>query len=282
MEKGINVLSLFDGMSCGQIALERAGIKVDKYFVSEIDKHAIQITQKNYPNTIQLGDVTQWHKWDIDWSSIDLVLGGSPCQSFSVAGKGAGFTGKSGLFFDFADIYHNVLLHNPNALFLLENVVMKKEWKDIISNIMGVQPIMIDSALVSAQRRKRLYWTNIPNIEQPKDKGILLRNILEDLPFREIPKCMYSNYGNRARIKGLNYVKNDKSNTLTTNSSHTNQYLLNEDKTLCRLLTVKEYEKLQNLTEGYTEGLNNTQRYKAIGNGWTVDVIAHIFSFLNK
>ena len=157
---------------------------------------------------------------------------------------------------------------------------MKKEWKDIISNIMGVQPIMIDSALVSAQRRKRLYWTNIPDIKQPEDKGILFKDILEDLPFREIPKCMYSNYGNRDRIKGLNYVKNDKSNTLTTNSSHTNQYLLNDDKSLCRLLTVKEYEKLQNLPEGYTEGLNNTQRYKAIGNGWTVEVIAHIFKHI--
>ena len=276
----MNVLSLFDGMACSQLALERAGIKVDKYFASEIDKHAIQITQKNYPNTIQLGDVTQWHKWDIDWSSIDIVAGGSPCQSFSVAGNGDGFNGKSGLFFEFADIVQNVILHNPKALFLLENVVMKKEWQDIISKIMGVQPIMIDSALVSAQRRKRLYWTNIPNIEQPKDKGILLRNILEDLPFREIPKCMYSNYGNRARIKGVNYVKNDKSNTLTTNSSHTNQYLLNEDKTLCRLLTPTEFEVLQTLPINYTNHVCNTQRYKAIGNGWTVDVIAHIFKYI--
>ncbi len=276
----MNVLSLCDGIRCGRIALDRADVKVDKYYSSEIDKYANQVGQRHYPDTIELGDMTKWKDWDIDWSSIDLVISGTPCQSFSIAGNGKGFEGKSGLFFDFDDIYHNVLLHNPNALFLLENVVMKKEWKDIISKIMGVQPIMIDSALVSAQRRKRLYWTNIPNIEHPKDKGILLTDILEDLPFREIPKCMYSNYGNRARIKGLNYVKNDKSNTLTTNSSHTNQYLLNSEKSLCRLLTVKEYEKLQNLPEGYTEGLNNTQRYKAIGNGWTVDVIAHIFKYL--
>ena len=249
MNRGKIVFGAFDGISCGQLALERAGVKVDKYYASEIDKYAIQITQKNYPNTIQLGDITQWHKWDIDWSSIDLVLGGSPCQSFSVAGNGDGFNGKSGLFFEFADIVHNVILHNPKALFLLENVVMKKEWQDIISKIMGVKPIEIDSALVSAQRRKRLYWTNIPNIEQPKDKGILLRNILEDLPFREIPKCMYSNYGNRARIKGLNYVKNDKSNTLTTNSTHTTQYLLNSEKSLCRLLSVIECERLQTVPD---------------------------------
>ncbi len=276
-----NVLSIFDGMSCGQIALERAGVKVDKYYASEIDKYAIQITQKNYPNTIQLGDVTQWHKWDIDWSSIGLVLGGSPCQSFSVAGNGDGFNGKSGLFFEFADIVQNVILHNPNAYFLLENVVMKKEWKDIISKIMGVQPIMIDSALVSAQKRRRLYWTNIPDIKQPEDKGILFKDILEDVSFRTIPKCFYDTWGKDMRInKGLNWISNNKSNTLTTKNCHPNQYILNQDKTLCRLLTVKEYEKLQNLPEGYTEGVSNTQRYKMLGNGWTVDVIAHIFKYI--
>lgn len=276
-----NVLSIFDGISCGQIALERAGIKVDKYYASEIDKYAMQITQKNYPNTIQLGDVTKWKEWDIDWASIDLIIGGSPCQSFSFLGEGTGFSGKSGLFFEFADVVHNVMLHNPNVIFLLENVVMKKEWQNIISNIMGVQPIMIDSALVSAQRRKRLYWTNIPNIEQPQDKGILLIDILEDLPFREIPKCFYDTWGKDMRInKGLNWIKNNKSNTLTTKNCHTNQYLLNGDKTLCRLLNIKEYEILQTLPVGYTKGISNGERFKAIGNGWTVDVIAHIFSFL--
>ena len=176
----MNVLSLFDGLSCGQLALERAGIKVDNYFASEIDKHAIQITQKNYPNTIQLGDVTQWHKWDIDWSSIDIVAGGSPCQSFSVAGNGDGFNGKSGLFFEFADIVQNVILHNPKALFLLENVVMKKEWQDIISKIMGVQPIMIDSALFSAQQRKRLYWTNIDvDLSKLPNSNEVIADVLE-------------------------------------------------------------------------------------------------------
>ena len=279
----MNVLSLCDGISCGQIALEKAGIKVDKYYASEIDKFAILVTQHNYPDTIELGDMTKWDNWNIDWASIDLVIGGTPCQSFSVAGNQKGFNGKSGLFFEFADIYHNVLLHKPNALFLLENVVMKKEWQDVISKIMGVKPIEIDSALVSAQKRRRLYWTNIHNVKQPKDKGILFKDILEDISFRTIPKCFYEVWGNTQRInKGLNWISNDKSNTLTTKNCHPNQYILNQEKTLCRLLTVKEYEKLQNLPQGYTEGLSNTQRYKAIGNGWTVDVIAHIFKHIRN
>ena len=291
-----NVLSIFDGMSCGQLALERAGIKVDKYFASEIDKYAIQITQKNYPNTIQLGDITKWKEWDIDWASIDLIIGGSPCQSFSTAGKGEGFEGKSGLFFTFSDILHHIKTCNPNVKFLLENVVMKKEWENVISRVLGINPILIDSALVSAQRRRRLYWTNIKtkkggffnelviDIPQPKNKGIKLRDVLdENIPFKRIPKCFYSKWGNATRInQGVNWIKNSKANTITTSNSHTKQYLLNEDKSLCRLLSVNEYEKLQTVPDNYTEGVSNTQRYKMLGNGWTVDVIAHIFSFLNK
>ncbi|MCK9477567.1 MAG: DNA cytosine methyltransferase [Candidatus Muirbacterium halophilum] len=275
--KKINVLSLFDGISCGRLALDRAGISVGNYYASEIDNYATIISEKNYPDIIRLGDVTKWKEWDIDWSSIDLIIGGSPCQSFSRAGNNKGFEGKSGLFYDFIDILNIVLEKNPKAYFLLENVVMKKEWRQIITDIIGVEPIMIDSALVSAQRRKRLYWTNIPNITLPEDKHIYFRDILENGTFREIPKCMYSNYGNRARIKGLNYVKNDKSNTLTTSSTHTIQYLLNDDKSLCRLLTPTEFEVLQTLPIDYTNNVCKTQRYKAIGNGWTVDVIAHIF-----
>ena len=233
------------------------------------------IINKNTKNKVYNLEVEE----DNSYTANNIIV--HNCQSFSVAGQGKGFEGKSGLFFEFADIVHNVLLHNPNALFLLENVVMKKEWKDIISKIMRVQPIMIDSALVSAQRRKRLYWTNIPNIELPKDKGILLTDILEDLPFREIPKCFYDTWGKDMRInKGLNWIKNDKSNTLTTKNCHTNQYVLNEDKTLCRLLSVNEYETLQTLPVGYTKGISNGERFKTIGNGWTVDVIAHIFKYI--
>lgn len=278
--KEVTVLSLFDGISCLQVALERAGLKIKKYYASEIDKYAIQVTQHNYPDTIQLGDATKWYEWDIDWSSIDIVAGGSPCQSFSITGNRTGLDGKSGLFFDFADIVHNVVLNNPNAFFLLENVVMKKEWENIISNILGVQPIMINSALVSGQRRKRLYWTNIPDVTLPKDKGIMFKDVLEDLPYKEIPVYFHSYFGKNKRLEGVNRLHKEKSNTLTTNAGRHTQFVLNEDESLCRKLSPIEYERLQTLPCNYTIKVSNTQRYKAIGNGWTVDVIAHIFSFI--
>ena len=275
----MNVLSLCDGIRCGRIALDRADVKVDKYYSSEIDKYANQVGQRHYPDTIELGDMTKWKDWDIDWASIDLVIAGTPCQSFSTTGNGKGFEGKSGLFFEFADIYHNVLLHNPNALFLLENVVMKKEWKDIISNIMGVQPIMIDSALVSAQRRKRLYWTNIPNIELPKDKGINIDSFLKENEFpaymdakRIIRKttnfcCLTATYYKGIRGAGRPFI-----------SSKIGYF--DEVRQYQRPLTPNECEILQTLPLNYTDCVSNTQRYKAIGNGWTVDVIAHIFKHI--
>jgi site-specific DNA-cytosine methylase len=155
---------------------------------------------------------------------------------------------------------------------------MKKEWEDIITKEMGVEPIRINSNLVSGQNRDRLYWTNIPNITQPEDKKIKLSDVLTDDNFREIPKCFYNKWGTKERInKNPNWVKNEKSNCLTTKNCHTNQYLFNEDKTLCRLLNPTEFEKLQTIPEGYTSVVSNTERYKMIGNGWTVDVIAHIF-----
>jgi DNA (cytosine-5)-methyltransferase 3A len=154
----MNVLSLFDGLSCGQIALNRVGIKYDKYYSSEIDKHAIKVTQHNYPNTIQLGDVTKIKGSDLP--KIDLLFGGSPCQSFSSAGTRTGFDGKSGLFWEYVRVLDEV----KPTYFLLENVVMKKEWEKIITDVLGVEPIKINSSLVSAQNRVRLYWTNIPNV----------------------------------------------------------------------------------------------------------------------
>ena len=170
----MNVLSLFDGISCGQIALERAGIKVDKYFACEIKPIAIKVTQTNYPNTIQLGDVTKVTGEDLP--KIDLLIGGSPCQDFSKANiVKDGLQGqKSSLFYQ----YLRLLKELSPKYFLLENVVMKKEDQDTISNLLGVQPIMIDSKLVSAQSRQRLYWTNIPNITIPEDKGITLESVL--------------------------------------------------------------------------------------------------------
>lgn len=189
----MKVLSLFDGMSCGQIALKQLGIIPEKYYASEIDKHAIKQTQLNFPDTIQLGNVTKWKEWDIDWKSIDLVLAGSPCQGFSFAGKQLAFDDpRSKLFFVFIDILNHIRSLNPDVLFLLENVNMKKSHMRIISEYCGVFPVNINSNLVSAQNRDRWYWTNIrtkqvglfgevyTDIPQPEDKGIFLRDILED------------------------------------------------------------------------------------------------------
>ncbi len=188
----MKVLSLFNGMSCGYLALQKLGIPVDAYYSSEVDKHAIKASNLIYPATIQLGDVTKWTEWDIDWSTIDILMGGSPCQGFSFAGKQLAFDDpRSKLFFVFVEIWEHIKKHNPKAKFLLENVKMKKEHEHLITRYMGVEPIEINSALLSAQNRVRLYWTNIYTqpqglfgtptciIPQPKDKGILLRDILE-------------------------------------------------------------------------------------------------------
>jgi site-specific DNA-cytosine methylase len=306
MEKNkMVVLSCFDGMSCGQIALERAGIKVDKYYASEIDKHAIKVTQANYPNTIQLGSITEWKNWNIE--KPDLIIGGSPCQGFSSAGKQLNFNDeRSKLFFDFAEI----IKHYKPKYFLLENVKMKKECQDVISGILGVEPIEINSALVSAQNRKRLYWTNIPNIKQPKDKGIYLKDIIEDATAdRGKSYCLDANY-----YKGCSKEYSDKKgrrqlvlkdigqriigvqNDLKHSTASEHVYHKNTDKGLLisahvpkfvtgtcgieftwRKLTPIECERLQTVSENYTAHVSNTQRYKMLGNGWTVDVIAHIF-----
>jgi len=175
MTKKISVLSLFDGVSCGSVALERAGIKVKNYYSSEIDKYALQISKKNYPDTIQLGDITKWKDWKLP--KIDLILAGFPCQSWSVAGKGKGIDDPRGqLVLDLIDVWK----HYKPKYFLFENVRMKKEFLDYMDNLFGVEHIKINSNLVSAQNRLRCYWTNIPNITQPKDKGILLKDIVHE------------------------------------------------------------------------------------------------------
>ena len=188
----MNVLSLFDGMSCGQIALRELGVEPEVYYASEIDKYAIRQTQYNFPATVQLGDVERWREWEIDWAGIDLVLAGSPCQGFSFAGKQLAFDDpRSRLFFVFADILTHVRKANPNVRFLLENVNMKREYLRVISEHVGVSPVRINSALVSAQNRNRWYWTDIKtrreglfgelhsDIPQPEDRGIVLADILE-------------------------------------------------------------------------------------------------------
>jgi len=237
----MNVLSICDGMSCGRIALGRAGIKVENYYASEIDKYAIQVTQANYPDTIQLGDMTAWREWDIDWKSIGMVQSGTPCQGFSFAGKQLAFDDpRSKLFFVFVDILRHVQSFNPSVLFLLENVRMKEEHELVISRTLGINPIAINSSLLSAQSRYRNYWTNIgcePRglfgdmecvIPQPKDKGILLRDVLET----EVDEKYYL----KTPLAGFSGMDlNSKSNTLrigggATQSNKHNFDLIKIDK----------------------------------------------------
>jgi len=273
----INVLSLFDGMSCGQIALNKVGIEYENYFASEIDKYAIQITQKNYPNTKQLGSVTDVKT--IDLPKVDLLFGGSPCQSFSNAGNGKGFDGKSGLFWEYVRILKEV----KPTYFLLENVVMKKEWEDVITEALGVKPIKINSRLLSAQNRPRLYWTNIPNVIEPNDKDITMANILEDNADIKytISEAKIKRVLETQRGKGFFYNKtHEKCGTLISGYYKQPTDGIYVDLGFKRRLTPTECEKLQTVPLNYTDCVSDSQRYKMIGNGWTVDVIAHIFSFL--
>lgn len=291
--KPIIVLSLFDGMSGGHIALEQAGIPVKKYYASEIDKYAIKIAQKNYPDTIQFGDIQNWREWDID--TPDLIIAGSPCQGFSNAGHGLNFDDpRSKLFFTFCDILEYWKKKNPNLKFLLENVKMKKEWQKVITDKLGVEPVLINSALVSAQNRQRLYWANW-EITQPEDRHIYLKDIVEHGEVdRDKSYTIDANY-----YKGGNprsYFEDGKRQLVFSHQSHKRAMVKenvlivpeatkmgyveiypNEGDTY-RKLTPLECERLQTVSEGYTEGVSNTQRYKMLGNGWTIEVIAHIFS----
>jgi site-specific DNA-cytosine methylase len=300
----MNVLSLFDGMSCGQIALNRANIQYKNYFASEIDKNAIKVTQHHYPNTVQLGDVT---KIEFIASKIDLLIGGSPCQGFSFAGKQLNFDDpRSKLFFEFVRLKNEL----QPKYFLLENVVMKKEYEDVITQYLGVEPIKINSSLVSAQNRVRLYWTNIPNVKEPEDRNISLSDILEDDSIinpgairgrrlnkatiigrrlnpdgkrkdydKDIPitQCLEVRATNTNKSNCLTTV--DKDNVLTTMpiGRHPNAF---KDKLPFRYYTLKEYERLQTIPENYTSVVSTSQAKKMIGNAWTVDVIAHIFSYM--
>lgn len=381
--QGINVLSLFDGMSCGQIALKEAGIKVNNYFASEIDKHAIGQTQFNFPDTVQLGSVTEVHAADLPY--IDLLIGGSPCQGFSFAGKQLNFNDpRSVLFFEFVRILKEIQEYNPGVLFLLENVRMKQEYERIITDYLGVEPVIINSSLVSAQNRVRLYWTNIrtreevnlfdkiiySDIPQPEDKKIYIGDILEDvvdpryilsdkrikklLEHRERQKKNGTGFGfhprkedeksNTLRVGGTchddivilegdraikckgylrlnskgeakkdqskascltvgghgagNHSDTDiiiqyprgankggcfskKSPTITSNSWEQNNIIFSPQAPIYRRFTVKECSRLQTIPDWYEWKCSNSQAYKMLGNGWTIDVIKHIFSFIN-
>ena len=322
----MNILSLFDGMSCGRIALERAGIKVDNYYSAEIDKYAIKVADKNWPQDTdkRLGSVTEVKAEDLP--KIDILIGGSPCQGFSFAGKQLNFDDpRSKLFFE----YVRLLKECKPKFFLLENVKMKKEYQDVISKELGVEPIEINSSLVSAQNRKRLYWTNIPGVTQPEDKNVFLKDIVESgFVDREKSYCIDANYYKGGSLKNYveksrrqivlaqsekrlmvkcnvlcyftaNYLQydlkgknhksqdqrayyfNGKHGTLPSNNCATKVKILEDIENITiRKLTPIECERLQTVPDNYTECVSNTQRYKMLGNGWTVDVIAHLLSGL--
>lgn len=302
----MNIISLFDGISCGMVALKRAGLPVDNYYSSEIDPYAITISQKNYPGIHRLGNVNNFNDgwWKLTngrmrlKQSPDLIMGGSPCQGFSIAGTHKSFDDpRSALFWHFVEI---VNYYKPKY-FLLENVSMSKDNMNVITQALGVNPICIDSALVSGQSRKRYYWTNIPGVQQPEDKGILLKDILQhgivDRTKSYTVTATYykgqnpDNYLKRKRgqlvfagqanINGYKqrkavYCEEGKAPTVLAASGGNHHVKVALDREYYRNLTPIECERLQTLPDDYTLGISNTQRYKAIGNGWTVDVIAHI------
>lgn len=271
-----NVLSLFDGMSCGQIALNRVGKSYDQYFASEIDKHAIKVTQDNYPNTIQVGDVTRVKSDSLP--QISLLMGGSPCQGFSSLGDQLNFDDpRSKLFFEFVRLKKEL---NPRW-FLLENVKMKQDHQDVISDLMGVKPILINSADFSGQQRNRLYWTNIP-ITDWEPLNINVNDVLTDCaePNTEAWHKWFSEAKEKQISKQYSRIVNDHSKAICQTARQMaswtgNLYRLSENS--YRFLTPVECERLQTVPDNYTSVAPRMERYKMLGNGWTVDVIAHIF-----
>lgn len=287
----MNVLSLFNGMNTGRQALENVGIKVNKYYSSEIKPYAIELTQYHFPDTIQVGDVTKWRDWDIDWATIDLVLSGSPCQDLSSSGKRAGLNGsKSSLFFEFVDILNHIKKVNPNVLFLQENVGSASKLDvGIMSRCLGVYPVRINSSLLTAQLRDRYYWTNIrtretmfdlvTDIPQPKDKGIMYKDIITSGKVkRKKSKCLLESL-----YISFNY-KDKKSKEAQT-------YLVNREKfgvpliyeiDYIRVVNQIEMERLQGFPDGYTSILPIKQAGSLLGDGWTLPVIEHIFKFIKQ
>tara|TARA_R110002096_G_scaffold114883_2_gene249000 strand:+ start:205 stop:1065 length:861 start_codon:yes stop_codon:yes gene_type:complete len=276
----MNILSLFDGISCGRVALERAGVKVDNYFASEIDEYAIKMSRFNHDDVQQIGNVLNIDETALP--QIDLIMGGSPCQGFSFAGKGLAFDDpRSRLFFEFVDLIDRC----KPKYFLLENVRMKKEFLDIITEYLEVEPILINSSLVSAQSRQRYYWTNIPNVGPPEDTcSDMLQDILEPRPSRKYlaGQQLRDNYqgGNqlnpnyKSQANRIHDIDKKAPTIMAGSHGYANGYV-NQDGDI-RKLTPIECERLQTLPDNYTDGVSDTQRYKGLGNGWTVDVVAHI------
>jgi len=277
----MNVLSLFDGMSCGQMALEKVGINVKNYYASEIKKHAIETTMLNYPNTRQLGDITC-----LDVSvlpKIDLLIGGSPCQDLSlIKFGGKGLEGdKSILFYQ----YLRILKEVEPKYFLLENVAsMKNKDRDKITEMLGVKPIMINSSLVSAQHRRRLYWTNIPNVEQPNDKNIKLKDIIKYEAIREEKFSEKKKAFIKRKLETM-YVRLDGEKSLPITSrgySAWNTQFITMKNGEIRDLTLDEYRKLQTIPKHIKIECIKSKATDLIGDGWTVDVISHIFKELKE
>lgn len=336
----MKVLSLFNGMNTGRQALENVGIKVDKYYSSEIKPYAIQLTQHHFPDTIQVGDVTKWKEWDIDWKTIDLVLSGSPCQDLSAAGKRAGINGsKSSLFFVFVEILEHIKSFNPKVLFLQENVGSAAKLDvGIMSRALGVYPVRINSSLVTAQLRDRYYWSNIrtketmfdliTDIPQPKDKGIMFKDIITDgfvdrdksmALLESISRVGKDQFGIKSREKfgvSLIYLNNNelrvKTNTkqgydvvtendcidLSFPTSTTRRGRVIKGKSPCLMesnnnlysykdgivRTVNKVEmcRLQGFPDDYCDILTTAKAGSLLGDGWTLPIIEHIFSFIKQ
>jgi DNA (cytosine-5)-methyltransferase 3A len=308
-------------MNTGRQALENIGIKVNKYYSSEIKPYAIELTQHHFPDTIQVGDVTKWREWDIDWGSIDLILSGSPCQDLSAAGKRAGIHGaKSSLFFTFVDILNHIKSLNPNVLFLQENVGSASKLDvGIMSRALGVYPVRINSKLVTAQLRDRYYWSNIrtkqdglfgdivTDIPQPEDRGIMFKDIITGGYVERVKSCclmesisrvQHTQDGIKSREKyGVPqiYIDTDKHTCLNTNSGSTEKssqrYLKHRNETtgmitlihkdgIVRTVNKVEMCRLQGFPDDYCDILSTAKAGSLLGDGWTLPVIEHIFSFI--
>jgi len=276
----MNILSLFDGISCGQVALKKCGIEITNYFASEIDKHAIKVTQHNHPNTKQIGDVTKVKAADLP--KIDLLMGGSPCQGFSFAGAGLNFEDeRSKLFFEFVRLVKEC----KPKYWLLENVNMKQEYQNIISDILGVKPIKLNSKLTSPQNRLRLYWANF-EIKEPNNQNLVIGDLVGvDVENRYDKPIVLRNIYPKKGQNGNIYSLEGKSKTLSAGvgikgngigSSNAPKIDWNNEQGW-RRLTARECEMLQNLPNGYCKEISDTQAYKACGNGWDVGMIEHIF-----
>lgn len=282
MSDGINVLSFFDGMACGRIALDRAKIKVNKYLAAEIKPHAIKVAKKNYPDIIHIGDVMELNWFGLP--RIDLFIGGSPCQDITRLKPGANvYSDKSKLFFEYVRVLKELQKINPKMNFLLENVVGDKTSIDVISEYLEVKPIRINSNLVSYQNRDRYYWTNIDNVEKPTDLKISFQDF-KDTDDEYISKFKVNRtasreimWGNGINGKCPNVTHRSKINCLTVKQDRWSNSGLVEYKDFCRYLTTRELEMAQTVPIGYTDCLSKNQAEDVLGDGWTIDVIAHIF-----